>query len=76
MTNTFQYLADKHGKAGLTRKKLADELTCSLSTIDRLLKVGIGLPNYKRIGMGKRARIIFPIAEVASFLENQLVEVK
>lgn len=76
MSDTFKYLVDKYGKAGLTRNKLADELTCSLSTIDRLLKIGRGLPNYKRIGMGKRARIIFPIAEVASFLENQLVEIK
>ena len=76
MTNTFQYLVDKHGKAALTRKTLANELTCSVSTIDRLLKDGRGLPNFIRIGTGKRARIIFPIAEVADFLENQLVEVK
>ena len=73
MTNTFMYLTDKYGKIGLNRKCLADELDCSLSTIDRLIAMGIGLPSYKRIGSGKRARIIFPIAEVVEFLETQLI---
>jgi len=76
MSDTFMYLTSKYNKSGLTRKNLADELTCSVSTIDRLLKEGMGLPNYLRIGMGKRARIIFPINEVADFLENQLIDVK
>lgn len=76
MSDTFKYLTKKYNKSGLTRKDLADELTCSLSTVDRLLKNGLGLPSYIRIGMGKRARIIFPIREVASFLENQLIDVK
>ncbi len=73
MSDTFKYLAEKYSKAGLTRKDLANELACSLSTVDRLLRDGIGLPSYKRIGNGARARIIFPIAEVARYLDEQLI---
>ena len=73
MNDTFRYLVDKYDKAGLTRPDMASELTCSISTIDRLLKDGIGLPSHKRIGSGKRARIIFPIAEVARYLDEQLI---
>ena len=70
MTETFQYLVEKYNKVGMTRTTLANELEVSISTIDRLLKTGMGLPGYKRIGSGKRARIIFPVAEVAKFLEK------
>ncbi len=73
MSDTFKYLVDKYSKAGLTRKNLANELTCSLSTVDRSLKEGMGLPSHIRIGSGERARIIFPIAEVARFLDEQLI---
>ena len=76
MTDTFQYLVVKYTKIGLTRGNLAAELGVSLSTIDRLLKEGIGLPSYKRIGMGKRARLIFPLASVAKFLESELIETR
>jgi len=73
MSDTYRYLSSKYNTLGLTRENLAEELTCSLSTIDRLLKEGVGLPAYKRIGNGKRARIIFPIAEVARFMDEQLI---
>ncbi len=73
MTETYTYLSQKYNTLGLTRENLAEELTCSISTIDRLLKEGIGLPAYKRIGNGKRARIIFPITEVARFMDEQLI---
>ena len=72
MTTTFQYLVQKY-RSGLSRKELAVELNISLSTLDRLLKIGMGLPGYKRIGSGKRARIIFPVAEVAKFMEKDLI---
>lgn len=76
MTETFQYLTQKYKKIGLSRQELATELTVSLSTIDRLLKQGLGLPSYKRIGMGERARIVFPVSAVATFLDEQLISCK
>ena len=75
MTTTFQYLVQKY-RSGLSRKELALELNISLSTLDRLLKIGMGLPEYKRIGSGKRARIIFPVGKVAEFLENDLITMR
>ena len=74
MDNTYTYLASKYSTLGLTRENLATELTCSVSTIDRLLKEGRGLPSYMRIGEGKRARIIFPVAEVAKFMESNVIK--
>lgn len=73
MSDTFKYLVEKYGTAGLTRQSLANEFTCSLSTVDRRLKEGIGLPSHIRVGGGERARIIFPIAEVARYLDEQLI---
>ncbi len=73
MTETFQYLTTKYQKIGLSRQELAKELTVSVSTVDRLLKQGLGLPSYKRIGMGVQARIVFPVSSVATFLDEQLI---
>ena len=74
MTETHKYLALKYNKAGINRPELAEELDVSLSTVDRQLNLGIGLPDFKRIGNGKRARIIFPLEAVARFLETELIE--
>ena len=74
MTETFKYLASKYNKASISRTELSDELGISLSTIDRQLNQGIGLPGFKRIGNGKRARIIFPLESVARFIETELIE--
>ncbi len=74
MTETFKYLASKYNKASISRAELSDELGVSLSTIDRQLSQGIGLPGFKRIGNGKRARIIFPLDAVARFIETELIE--
>jgi len=64
------YLLDKHKKLGLSRQETADELGISLSFLDKLLKEGIGLPNYRKIGKSQKPRIIFPIDAIASFMMN------
>ena len=74
MTETFEYLTSKYNKASISRTELSEELSVSLSTIDRYLSQGVGLPDFKRIGNGKRARIIFPLKSVASFIETELIE--
>ena len=48
----------------------ADELGISLSFLDKLLREGIGLPNYRKIGKSKKPRIVFPIDSIASFMMN------
>ena len=64
------YLLNKHGKLGLSRQETADELGISLSFLDKLLREGIGLPNYRKIGKSKKPRIVFPIDAIASFMMN------
>ena len=64
------YLLNKHGKLGLSRSETAEELGISLSFLDKLLREGIGLPNYRKIGKSKKPRIVFPIDAVASFMMN------
>ena len=44
------YLIEKYGRLGLTRQETADELGISLSFLDKLLREGVGLPNYRKIG--------------------------
>ena len=62
------YLLKKYDKLGLNRKETAIEIGISLSQLDKLLKAGVGLPNYKRLGRSQKARIVFPINEIADFL--------
>ncbi len=64
------YLLSKHRKLGLSRQETADELGISLSFLDKLLREGIGLPNYRKIGKSKKPRIVFPIDSIASSMMN------
>lgn len=62
------YLLNKYKKLGLTRQETADELGISLSFLDKLLREGIGLPNYKKIGKSQKPRVVFPVDSVANFM--------
>ena len=62
------HLIKKYGKLGLTRQETAKELGISLSFLDKLLREGIGLPTYRKIGRSKKPRVIFPVDSVAEFM--------
>ena len=62
------HLIKKYGKLGLTRQETADELGISLSILDKLLREGIGLPAYRKIGKSQKPRIVFPIDAIAEFM--------
>ncbi|PZP14697.1 MAG: hypothetical protein DI602_03765 [Aliarcobacter butzleri] len=62
------YLLDKYGKLGLTRQETADELGISLSFLDKLLREGVGLPNYKKIGKSQKPRVVFPVDSIVEFM--------
>jgi len=71
MYSIKEYLIKKYNTTVLTKQQLADELQISISTINRYMSFGgIGLPRYVRVGIGSRSRVIFPIEEVAKFLEE------
>ncbi len=62
------HLIKKYGKLGLTRQETADELGISLSFLDKLLREGIGLPAYRKIGKSQKPRIVFPVDAIAEFM--------
>ena len=64
------YLLNKYGRLGISRQETAYELGISLSFLDKLLKEGIGLPNYKKIGKSQKPRIVFPVDAIASYMMN------
>ena len=71
MYSIKEYLLKKYDASTLTKQQLADELQISISTVNRYMSFGgIGLPRYIRIGTGSRSRVVFPIEDVARFLEE------
>ena len=68
----YQDLKTRYKKASRSKSELAVELGVSISTIDKYKKDGIGLPNYKKLGNAKNAKIIFNIIDVANFLSQTI----
>ncbi|MCT7514781.1 helix-turn-helix domain-containing protein [Aliarcobacter cryaerophilus] len=62
------HLIEKYGRLGLTRQETANELGISLSFLDKLLREGIGLPAYRKIGKSQKPRIVFPVDAIAEFM--------
>lgn len=64
----YNDLSNRYKKATLSKAELAKELGVSYSTIDTYIARGYGLPNYKKLGQAKNAKMIFNIIDVAEFL--------
>lgn len=67
---TLELLKSTYKKATLTKKEVAHELNVSESTISNRISKGIDLPNYKKLGNEKSAKVVFPIIELAKYLCN------
>ena len=67
---TLDALQHKYGKLALSKRELAQELGMGLSTVSKLMAEGMGLPNYKKVGIAKNSRVLFPLADVAEFLSD------
>ncbi|MFA6138738.1 MAG: hypothetical protein WC667_11705 [Sulfurimonas sp.] len=61
-------LEEKYQSILLTKKDLAGVMSCSLSTIDNLLKHGKNIPKYIKFGDTKNTSIRFLNTDVAEFL--------
>ncbi len=68
----YESLRDTYKKLGLSKTELANELGLGLSTVSKMMADGIGLPNYRKIGIAKNARVIFPLVDVAEFLTDTI----
>jgi hypothetical protein len=65
----YQELKKKYKRSVITKKELAQELGCTISTIDKNMQnKSKNLPLYKKISDKGNGRVIFPIQEVAIFL--------
>ena len=68
----YQDLKSRYNKATLTKKELANEFTVSTSTIDLYISKGVGIPNYKKLGTAKNAKVVFNIIDVAEYLSQTI----
>ena len=66
-------LLDEIFEAGVHGKKeMANELSISVSTLNLKISKGTGLPNYKKLGSAKNARVVFNIVDVAQYLTQTI----
>lgn len=68
----YNDLKSRYKKATLSKKEMASELGISYSTIDNYIAKGYGIPNYKKLGMAKNAKVIFNIVDVAEYLADTI----
>lgn len=64
-----EMLFKKYNKTTLTRKEVSQELSISLSTLERNLNEDTLPIRYKRIGNGPKAKYVFPLKSVSDYLE-------
>lgn len=68
----YKYLTQKYKRAVINKVELAFELGISNSTLDLYIAKGTGLPNYKKLGKAKNAKVIFNLLDVADFLSQTI----
>ncbi len=68
----YQDLKERYKKATLSKREMAHELGISYSTIDLYISKGYGIPNYKKLGTAKNAKVIFNIIDVSEFLSQTI----
>ncbi len=68
----YQDLKSRYNKASINKKEIAHELDVSTSTIDLYISKGVGIPNYKKLGTAKNAKVIFNIIDVAEYLSQTI----
>ncbi len=64
----YQYLLKKYKRAVISKQEMALELGISNSTLDLYISKGTGIPNYKKLGNAKNAKVVFNILDVSTHL--------
>jgi hypothetical protein len=64
----YRTLREKYGRTMITKKEVANEMYCSVSTIENGMRRGYGIPKYKKIGDPVTGTVRFNIMDVAEFL--------
>jgi len=55
------------------KKQYSQIIGCSVSSIDNYIKQGVNLPNYKKMGTAKNAKVVFNLRDVAEYIAGQTV---
>ena len=58
----------------ISKKEYSQIAVCSVSTVDNNIKRGYGIPNYKKIGSAKNARVVFSLIDVANYFASQTIQ--
>jgi len=69
------YLLKKYDKLTLSKQELSQEIGIGLSTLNKYLASGMGLPNYIKMGDSFNSRVLFNIHDVAEFLATNTIKV-
>ena len=68
----YEELRKKYKRMTISKSEMSSELGISNSTLDLYIAKGIGLPNYKKLGTAKNAKVIFNLLDVSEFLANTI----
>lgn len=68
----YQDLKSRYPGVTVNKKQMAMELGVSVSTIDLYISKNMGIPNYKKLGTAKNAKVVFTIIDLAEFLSNTI----
>ena len=58
----------------INNKQYAPIVGCSVSSVDSNIQKGTNLPNYKKIGNARNARVMFSLRDVSEFLAAQTIQ--
>jgi len=68
----YQDLQTRYKRATISKREMAHEMGISYSTIDGYIAKGYGIPNYKKLGTAKNAKVVFNVIDVAEFLSQTI----
>ena len=58
----------------INKRQYAEIIDGSVSAVDHYIAKGYGIPNYKKIGHQRNARVLFSLRDVAEYLASQTVQ--
>ncbi len=58
----------------INKKQYAEIVGCSVSAVNFSIGRGYGIPNYRKIGNQRNARVLFALRDVAEYLAAQTIQ--
>jgi len=60
-------------KSLINKKEYAEIIGCSVSAVDNYISKGYGVPDYKKLGHQKNAKVLFSLKDVAEYICSKTV---